>query len=318
MGWRADSVCIIVLHGKLYKFAQTTYSLAALVYYLVIPLIYLLSILPFPVLYLLSDFLYVIIYYVIGYRKKVVLQNMRNAFPSKTDEEINRLCKDFFHYFCDLMVEIVKALTISKKEIIRRCRFDPASFDLLSKLADEQKSIIMVIGHLGNWEWSGYPCNLMLQQQMYVLYHPLANKYFDKLMYHMRARNGTKMIAMKNTYREMLAHKNELAITVFIADQTPQPENAYWTTFLNQDTPVFKGTEVIAKKLNLPVVYAAIKRVKRGYYDMFAEMLVENPAGTMDGEISELHTLRLEQDIIEQPATWLWSHKRWKHKRPVK
>jgi KDO2-lipid IV(A) lauroyltransferase len=125
------------------------------------------------------------------------------------------------------------------------------------------------------------------------------------------------MIPMKTSFREMLARRKELTCNVFISDQTPQPENAYWTTFLNQDTPIFKGTEVIAKKLDQPVIYACVKKVKRGYYEMFAELLVENPASTSENEISELHTRRLEKDIIAMPESWLWSHRRWKYKRPT-
>ena len=135
-------------------------------------------------------------------------------------------------------------------------------------------------------------------------------------MYRMRTRFGTKLIAMKNTYKDMLANKAGLNATAFIADQTPQPHNAYWTTFLSQDTPIFKGTGVIARKLNLPIVYVCIKRVKRGYYEMDAELLCENPASVTEDQISELHTKRLEKDIIAMPETWLWSHRRWKHKRP--
>lgn len=291
--------------------------MAALAYYLLLPFIYLISILPFPVLYLLSDFLFVIIYYVTGYRKRVVMQNMRNAFPDKTEKELNRLCKDFFHYLCDLILETLKTLTISKKAILEHCKFDPKSFALFEQLAKDNQSVILVIGHFGNWEWSGHPCSLLLKQQMYVLYHPVANKYFDRLMYHIRTRTGTKLMPMQTAYKEMLKHRDELTITAFIADQTPQPKGAYWTTFLNQDTPVFKGTEVISKKLNMPVVYATIRKVKRGYYEMFAEILVADPSKTAEGEISELHTRRLERNILSQPETWLWSHRRWKHKRPT-
>lgn len=291
--------------------------MGAVAYYLVLPFIYLISLLPFPLLYLLSDFLYVIIYYVAGYRKQVVMQNLRNSFPEKSEQELKRLCKDFFYYLCDIMLESLKPLTISKKAIIARCKFDPKSLALLQKLAEDNRSIIMVMGHFGNWEWSGHPYSLLLKYQLVVLYHPLGNKYYDGLMLKMRERNGTKMIPMKTAFKEMLARRNELTTTVFIADQTAQPDNAYWTTFLNQDTAVFKGTEVIARKLNQPVVYAAVKRVKRGYYEMYAEMLCEHPQTTADGEISEMHTRRLERDIIAQPEIWLWSHRRWKHKRPV-
>ncbi len=289
--------------------------MAALVYYLVLPFIYLISILPFPLLFLLSDVIYFVLYYIIGYRRKVVRQNLRNAFPDKTDKEIDRICRAFFRYLCDLMLETLKMLTISKREILIRCKFDPASKAIFDKLAEENKSLILVMGHVGNWEWSGHPFSLLLQQQLYVLYHPLANKYFDGLMHRIRSRNGTRLLPMKNAYKDMLLHKHELTATAFIADQTPQPNNGYWMTFLNQETPVFKGTEIIARKMNLPVIYACVKRTKRGHYTMYAELLTEDPASLPDGALTELHTRRLEQDILEQPETWLWSHKRWKHKR---
>ena len=290
--------------------------MSALVYFIVIPFIYLISALPFPLLYLFSDFLYLVFYKVIGYRKKVVLQNLRNSFPNKTDAEINIICKAFYHYFCDLFLETFKTLTISKKTMLKHCYFSPQANDLFTKLAAEHKSLILLMGHLGNWEWAGNTFSLLREHQLYVIYHPLGNKNFDGLMYRMRTRFGTKLIAMKNTYKDMLANKAGLNATAFIADQTPQPHNAYWTTFLNQDTPIFKGTGVIARKLNLPIVYVCIKRIKRGYYEMDAELLCENPATVAEDQISELHTKRLEKDIIAMPETWLWSHRRWKHKRP--
>lgn len=290
----------------------------AFIFIISVPFIYLISFLPFPVLYLFSDFLYFILYYCIGYRKKVVLENLRNAFPKKSEQEINDICKEFFHYLCDLFLEIFKTLTISGKSMLRHCKFSPEASALFARLADENKSIILVMGHQGNWEWAGNSFSLVCRHQLYVIYHPLANKYFDRFMYHMRTRFASRLIAMKNTYKEMLNAKSGLNATAFIADQTPQPSSAYWTTFLNQDTPVFKGTEVIAKKLNRAVVFASVHRVKRGYYVIDAELLSENPAATADGEITELHTRRLEKDIISQPGTWLWSHRRWKHKRENK
>ncbi len=291
--------------------------MSAVVYYIVLPFIYLLSKLPFRVLYIFSDFLCFILYTCLGYRKEVVMGNLRNAFPGKAEKELNIICSAFYHNLCDFMVETFKILTISKEGILKRCKFNPECFALFSKYAAEGRSTIMVMGHVGNWEWAGHPFSLLCKQKLVVLYHPLSNKYFDRLMFDMRSRFGTRMIPMKTAFKEMLKFKNELTTTVFISDQTPLPENAYWTTFLNQDTPVFKGTEIIAKKLNQPVIYACVKKVKRGYYEMFAETLVENPATTADGEITELHTKRVEKDIIAAPETWLWSHRRWKYKRPA-
>jgi Kdo2-lipid IVA lauroyltransferase/acyltransferase len=290
--------------------------LAAIVYYLTIPFIYLLSLLPFPILYLVSDGLYGVLYYLIDYRKDVVLQNLRNSFPDKSDAEIEKICKDFYHYLCDLILETFKTLTISKKNMLKHCSISPETMKLFNKLAEENKSFIIVMGHWGNWEWAGNTFSLIFKHQLYVIYHPLSNKYFDGLIYRMRTRFGTKLIAMKDTYREMAAKKNELNATAFIADQTPSPQGAFWTTFLNQDTPIFKGTEKIAQRINYPVVFGRVKRLKRGYYEISAEILFENPAKTEPDMISKSHTKALENDIISQPEIWLWSHRRWKHKRP--
>ena len=289
--------------------------MSAIIYYLVLPFIYLISILPFRVLYFISTGLYGLLYYVLGYRKGVVMENLRKSFPEKSEEEIKGIAKRYYKYLCDLFLETFKTLTVSKETMLKHCYFNPQAKAVFDKLAAENKSIVLVMGHLGNWEWAGNTFSLVNKHQLYVIYHPISNKYFDWLMYKMRTRFGTKLIAMKDTFREMLENREELNATAFIADQTPAPQNAYWTTFLNQDTPVFKGTEMISRKVNYTVVYATVKRVKRGYYEMFAEVLCENPKGTSDGEISELHTRKLEKDIREQPEVWLWSHRRWKHKR---
>jgi len=290
--------------------------LKKLVFYIVLPIIYLVSVLPFPLLYLLSDLLFFLLFRVLGYRKKVVLKNLKNSFPDYNTEKIDKTCRDFYKYFCDMTLETLKTLTITKKEMLRRCSLSPGSFALLEGLAIEQKSVILVLGHYGNWEWAGNSFSLQCRHHLYVIYHPLSNVYFDKLMYQMRTRFGTGLIPMKTAFKEMLAKRSELNATAFIADQTPMPESACWTTFLNQDTPVFKGTELIARKMNLPVVYVSVQRRQRGFYTVCCEMLCAQPGETEDGDISVMHTQRLERDIISDPAIWLWSHRRWKHRRP--
>lgn len=289
--------------------------MGTLLFYLILPFLYFISILPFPVFYFLSDVICFLLYRVIGYRKKVVHQNLKNSFPYKTEKELKEIEKKFYSYLCDLFLETLKTLTISKKEAIERCEFSPKTKAIFDDLASKKQSCIIVMGHYGNWEWAGNSFSLQAKQQLYVIYHPLTNKNMDKLMYGMRTRFGSKLYAMKDTMREMIRNRNEVNATAFIADQTPAPENAYWTTFLNQDTPVFWGTEKIAQKLNCPVVYITINKLKRGYYQANSELLVQEPKNTKEGEISELHTRKLEQDIIAQPEIWLWSHRRWKHKR---
>ncbi len=289
--------------------------MTVVLYYLSLPIIYLVSLLPFPILYLLSDTVYLLLYHVAGYRRKVVEENLRNAFPEKSEQEIRKISSRFFRYLCDLFLETFKTLTISKKSMVKHCSFHPDTIALFSKLSQEGKSAILVMGHQGNWEWAGNTFSILCPQQLYVIYHPLANPHFNNLIYKMRTRFGTKLIAMQDTFRDMLSNRKEINATAFIADQTPNPNNAHWMTFLQQDTPVFKGTEKIAQKLNQPVVFVSVQRVKRGYYTVMAEVLFMQPANTQDGEITEAHTRRLEEDIIAQPATWLWSHRRWKHKR---
>lgn len=288
----------------------------AFVFYLTLPILYLISITPFWLFYSISDFFFFIIYHLIGYRKKVVTENLRKSFPEKTEDEIKKIRKKFFRYFCDFVLETLKTLTISKKSMLKHCKLNEDAQKLFDKYYAQNKSVIIVMGHYGNWEWAGNTFSLLGKHQLYVIYHPLSNTYFNDLIIGMRTRFGTKLIEMKNTVRDMLSQKNELNATAFIADQTPAPETAYWTKFLNQDTPVFWGTEKIARKINYPVLFTNVKRVRRGYYEIFVETLVENPAGTQVGEISELHTRRLEQEIILQPELWLWSHRRWKHKKP--
>ncbi len=284
-------------------------------YYLALPFIYLLSLLPWWLFYGFSDIVFFLLYYVVGYRKKVVWENLKNSFPEKSDAERKKIMRKYYRYLCDLFLETFQTLTMSRSYALKHCSLDVKAQELFKKYYEEKKSFIIVMGHFGNWEWAGNTFSLVCKHQLYVIYHPLANKYFNDLIIKIRTRFGTKLSAMTNAFRDMVGYRNQVTATAFIADQTPFPENAYWTQFLQQDTPVFRGTEKIASKMNQPVVYVSVKRKKRGYYHITAETLFEEPAKTKDGEISEAHTRRLEQDIREQPEIWLWSHRRWKYKK---
>ncbi len=284
-------------------------------YYISLPFIYGISLLPFPLLYLLSDVMYLVVYRLLGYRRKVVLTNLRNSFPEKSEADIRAIAARFYAWFCDLTLETLKTLTISPEEVRKRVSFE--GIDILRKYAQEHRSIILVLGHYGNWELAGARYSQEKDiPQLYVIYHPLANTHFDRLMYHMRTRHGTKLYPMRETSKLMMRDRDLLTATAFIADQTPSPQRAYWTTFLGQDTPVFLGTEALARKLDQPVVYICISRPKRGYYQMKMETLVSDPQQTSEGEITVIHTKRLEADIRKYPELWLWTHRRWKHQRP--
>lgn len=288
--------------------------MAAITFYMVRPVIYAISLLPFPLLYLLSDLTYLFLYKLVGYRTAVVRTNLQNSFPEKSEWEIKKIENDFYRYFCDLIVETVKTLTISPNTLKKHVHFDGTT--VFENLYKKRQSVIIVMGHLGNWELGGARFSLAPYHQLFVIYHALSNKHLDRLAYHMRTRLGNKLYAMKDAFRGMILNKNEVTATAFIADQTPLPQGAYWTTFLNQDTPIFVGTAKIARKLNYPIIYVSIKRPKRGYYEISSELLIQNPNSFAENEISECHTRRLERDIRENPHIWLWTHRRWKHKKP--
>ncbi len=288
--------------------------MAALLYYISIPWLYLISWLPFWALYLLSDGMRFLLFGLIGYRKKVVLTNLRNSFPEKSEVEIQTIARQFYRNFCDLVLETLKTLTIGPAALKKHVLFEDRS--VFQQYFDQEKSVIVVMGHIGNWELGGARFALEPIHPLYVIYHPLHNPYFDRLVYHMRTRMGNRLYAMKDTIRSMMANRDQVTATAFIADQTPSPQSAYWTTFLNQDTPIFTGTEKLARKLGFPVIYVSLHRVKRGLYAIKPEVLIEDPKSTAPNEISEMHTRRLEQDINAYPDTWLWTHRRWKHKRP--
>ncbi len=278
--------------------------------------IYLLAALPFPLFYVFADGVFVLGYYMIGYRKKVIHQNLHNAFPHKSEEEIIALGKKFYASMIDVFLETMKLLVMSKTTIEKRFTF--TNLEILNSFAERKQSVIFVLGHYGNWEWCGQSFHLKHQFQEDALYHPISNPFFEWLTHKLRSRFGMVLIPMQLSIKEMIRRKEILTGTAFLADQTPSAkDSSYWMPFLNQDTPIFLGTEKIAKKLNRPVVFVHIQKPKRGYYEGTFTIITDNPKDTPDFWITEQHTQLLEKDIIARPELWLWSHRRWKHKRNV-
>jgi KDO2-lipid IV(A) lauroyltransferase len=288
----------------------------AIIFYSVLPIIYFISILPFWVLYRVSDILYFVVYYVVGYRKQLVLKNLKNSFPEKSERELLKIRKKFYQFFSDIIVESIKIFTMSAKQLEQRCKIN--DMGLLEMLGAENTDFILVTGHYGNWEWAGSVMGLKTKQIMYALYKPLSNKYFDRLIYNSRVRFRLRLISIKDSSTAIRSQIGKGAAFAFISDQAAKPDNAYWTTFLNQDAPVFWGAELVARKYNLPIIYVSVERVRRGFYEVHLEKLFEQPRGTKRGEITESYTRRLEKDIIANPEIWLWTHNRWKHKRSQK
>lgn len=285
--------------------------------YIIVPFLFLLSYLPMPVLHFMSTGFYFLVYYVLRYRKKVVLENLRNSFPDRSNKEIETICKNFYRHFCDVIVETMKAFTISKKELSKRCYYTEESKALFKKYSDAKQSIVVVIGHCSNWEWIPLSYQINSDLKLLGVYHPLTNKVFDEVMLNMRSKFGGKIISMKEFYPFLIRHRAESFALGLNADQSPPPESAYWTRFLNQDTAVFNGPSKIAKKFNYPMVYGNAIRVKRGVYKVDIKMVCEDPKAFTEDELTEKHIRLLEANIQQQPESWLWSHRRWKHKKPL-
>jgi len=277
------------------------------------------ALLPMRILYVLSDMLYFLIYRIIKYRLQVVRRNMSNAFPDKTRDELRCLERKFYRHFADYIVETIKLAGISYEELLRRAHLNnPEIIDPL--VARGETCFIILMGHYGNWEWfTGFSDSFNTELQVHQIYKPLKNRAFDRLFIYMRTRFKGFVTKKNDVVRNAIRLKQTKtpSLLIFIADQTPSKANIhYWTRFLNQDTPMFTGAERIAVKLNLPVIYADVKKTGRGYYSVDFELITDRPRECPEFAITELYTRLMENTILREPAYWFWSHKRWKHVRP--
>jgi len=287
----------------------------AIGYYIIYGFAWVLTLLPLPVLYVFSDIIFPVMYYAAGYRRKVVRTNLENSFPEKSIRDIIKIEKAFYHHLCDLFIETFKLIHISNRQLMKRMHM--TNPELLERLFNEGRDVAMVLGHYGNWEWLAV-LPLYTKLQTVSIYKPLHNKHFDRFMNKIRSRNTMMLTPMSSVIRDVvnLRQKNIRSLFAFITDQTPpKGEIKFWTKFLNQETPVYLGAEKIASKYNMAVLFLNIQNVRRGYYNFTAELLFENSAGLPDLLITEAHVKRLEEIIRERPEQWIWSHRRWKHKR---
>jgi len=280
-------------------------------YFIIIPL----SWLPYWILYRISDVLFYLIYYLVGFRKKIVFQNLTNSFPDKSSDEIKQLAKKFYRHFCDLIVESVKLFSISEEELVRRSKFKNP--ELLDHYYDQGKSIIIVAGHYNNWENFAKSCDLQMKHQAIGIYTPLTNAFMEKKFSASRTLFDVVLLPKRQVKQYFDENKDLLKCIIFGADQSPsgRTKRVHWMTFLNQDTAVMFGTEKYAKEYNYPVIFAGVNKLKRGFYEIWFETMEENPQDTAHAEITEKHTRLLEKEILAQPEYYLWTHKRWKRSR---
>jgi len=254
-------------------------------------------------------------YHLLSYRNKVTLTNLENAFPEKSPEEIQKLCRRFYRRLCDQIIESFKIIHISRKNILKR--FNYLNPEVLTELYESNKSVITLTGHHATWQWY-LSLGLVTKHKVLAVYQPPSFTHFSKIYDYVSNRFGVIPLPMNKIFRAMVdsKSKNELTATFILGDQSPQPNGIkYWTQFLNQDTPVITGFERIAKKTNQAVVYIHIERIKRGYYEVSFQKLTDEPIDIKDYDITEAYFRTLEKTIINQPELWLWTHRRWKHQR---
>ena len=275
------------------------------------------ALLSMSVLYLFADILYFFVYKIVRYRLKVVRENLKKSFPDKTAIELLILEKRFFHHFSDYILETIKLAHISQEELNRRARLNNP--DIINPLVEQGHTcFILLMGHYGNWEWFSGSTVWFDHVKIYQIYRPLTNKAFDKLFVYLRTRFQGIGIKKQETVRDIIRIKQskERSLMIFIADQTPNKLNLhYWTSFLNQESAMLTGPEKIAAKLDIPVIFVDVKKLKRGYYTVDFELITDSPRTKPEFWITEQYARLMERSILRDPAYWLWTHKRWKHKK---
>ncbi|OGS69213.1 MAG: lipid A biosynthesis acyltransferase [Flavobacteria bacterium RIFCSPLOWO2_12_FULL_35_11] len=285
-----------------------------LVYILVYPLIWLLSMLPFRILYGISDGVYLLVYYVIGYRKKVVLSNLKLTFPEKSDEEITGISKKFYHHFADVFIEMIKFFTVSKQEVYKRYKF--TNLEFFEELYKDGKSVMLTGPHYANWEWI-MSLDAFVKYKGYAAFTKVANPYFNEKIIKSRAKFGTHLIQTSKIIAEIKHnHKNHIqAMYGLLSDQSPQlSKTFYWSEFLGVKVPIHTGAEMLAKRFNMNIVYIETKKIKRGYYETSFSLITNEAQKFPDYELTDIFLEKVEKQIRTQPEYYFWTHKRFKHR----
>jgi len=277
------------------------------------PFLWLISILPHRVFYGFSDVVFFFVYHVFGYRRSVVRNNLELVFPKKQADEIDRIEKDFFKHMCDMFLETIKTMSLSKEQV--RKKYDVLNIEVLREL-ERERSILIVCSHYANWEWN-VSINNYVDSKGYAVYQKIANKYFDAFIRKVRARWNTTLINQRETVKTVVRDKRDGVTGIFglVSDQSPQRHRAqYWSEFMGIKVPVFNGAETMARKLDLAVVFLKVSKVKRGYYKAEFITIAERGKETKENEITEAFLRLTEQQIKEKPEHYFWTHKRWKHR----
>lgn len=286
--------------------------MSALLYYLIV---FPISFFPLGLLYKFSDLLYFIFTRIFSYRKSVIIGNIQRSFPDKSELEQQQLVKQFYRHFTDILVEGIKNLSISKNQLKKRMIV--RNPELMQALYGEKRNVILVSGHFNNWEWLISAQNLLFNHQSLGIGMPMTNKFWDKKVNQRRERFGMQVINASNYQLKFRTFKKKPFAVLTLGDQSPaHSSKSYWMNFLNQKTAVLFGTEQMANDYNFVVVFFVVHKIKRGFYELELKLITKDAKTLNWGEITEIHTNLLENEIIKNPSQWLWSHKRWKREIP--
>jgi lauroyl/myristoyl acyltransferase len=286
-----------------------------LVFIIAFPFLWIISILPFRLFYWFSDFVYLILYYIIGYRKKTVRENLALAFPNLSAKERLVIEKKSYHHLCDIFLEMIKTMTISPEEMNKR--FIITNLEVVKEYEKKGKSTILLASHYASWEWL-----LTLNEKTLFrgigVYKKIANKYFDKLIRDIRSKYKAELVETKRAI-PLIAENQEkgiLSMYGLASDQSPKLNRAFhWDKFMGVEVPVHTGAEMLAKRYDLNVLFVKVKKVKRGFYEATFVPITDNPKSIPDFEITNVFLREVEKQILEAPEYYFWTHKRWKHKR---
>ena len=286
-----------------------------LLYIIVYPILWFISILPFRLLYFFSDCVFVVIYHIIGYRKKTVQENLQLALPYLSINERLLIEKKSYRHLCDMFLEMIKTMTISREEMEKRFKF--TNIDLYRDFEKKEKSIAIMVAHYASYEWV-ISMNQHIAFEGYAIYKRLNNRYFDKLVRDIRSKFKATLITTKETAPTIEQNYNnkKLGVYGFASDQSPIIHAAFhWNKFMGIEVPVHTGAEMLSKKFDMNILFLKTKKVKRGHYEASFEILSENPKEIPDYQITDDFISRVEKQIYEAPEFYLWTHNRWKHKK---
>ncbi|WP_321347144.1 lysophospholipid acyltransferase family protein [uncultured Draconibacterium sp.] len=274
------------------------------------------SMLPFWVIYGIADFFYLVVRYGIGYRKKVILDNLRHAFPEKSEQEITTIMNRYYRHFCDFSLETIKLHSMSEKQMEKRLKI--TGLDAMKPYADEGRSIMMLGFHYNNWEWCSSIQSKAYHKLLMIVNPIRGNLAFEKYIEYSRSKWGGKSVPVHKSARTAIEYvrRGEPAVLWLAADQTPPANSPFWTIFLNREAPFFTGPEKIAIKTNQPIYFLHVKKLKRGRYEAEFTLLFEDPSKVESKDILLTYIRKMEEVIRETPEFYLWSHRRWKHTRP--